>query len=701
MDPKFFVLDGITFQKAAELFFETKETAHERQTGVASYRRCLEDFASALLFGQGIRVGRYLPEVAPGVRPGDGLRNYLGEFAQPIDEIGQPLGEPTRLLNIPGEKANLAKLIVQLESIARSPDFIFWKDLATREAWHIGNDPSILRHEDDPVGYVFRKRFNQDGELRALVPKGYLDAVVAHSINGGEVDSRVQRKALEVFFAENAVTHILNYWWYRKVVQRSGGNTPAIYLPHATRSSLTLPEPARHHEIDIPGELLPILKRASYPVDVLDGLLSAAIARDHRELSGNVLECVGHYLEGRDRKAAQLGQRLTKLANKADQVRHIRLSISPQIRQHRNIEIAEEQLGAPVLSPQSDHLIAPGEYERELHRVFGAKGRATFSLPATLLQPTRPTASPLVKGIWFDHLTRRFSSYYSKPSRKKIRAFVEQFPDDLTDGIIRMLNTLRFYHQEDFVFLYQRFVQTHGQLLSQKTAVCPFDTSGGSSSIIFNISGHFTGNSMHVASFEDALSRIREDGGDRVILVEDALISGIQASRILREYLGLEEHTEQVEALSEANRDLITSGKVEVWLVFLLGVDSELSGLMRRLREMFPKINLNAIRIDEIDQRGLFRDCGFVFGSLQEQAERFFGDVGYAILNTRAERKCHTENEREDYRRRNAIGFGDRQLLVAYWHNVPKATVTLLWEKGIFEGREWTPLFPIKEISLE
>jgi hypothetical protein len=216
MDPKLFVLDGITFQRAAELFFETEETAHERQTGVASYRRCLEDFASALIFGHGIRVGRNLPEVAPGVHPGDGLRNYLGEFAQPIDEIGQPMGEPTRLLKVPAEKASVAKLVVQLESIARSPDFIFWKDLAIREAWHIGNDPSILQDQDDPTRYVFRKRSHQDSELRALVPKGYLDAVVAHSTNGGVIDSAVQRQALEVFFAENAVTHILNYWWYRR-----------------------------------------------------------------------------------------------------------------------------------------------------------------------------------------------------------------------------------------------------------------------------------------------------------------------------------------------------------------------------------------------------------------------------------------------------------------------------------------------------
>jgi hypothetical protein len=89
MDRALFFLDGIIFQKAGELFFDTAETWEEQQNCPLSYRRSLEDSAVALLFGKGVAVGRDLPEVAPGVLPGDYLRSYIGDRARPIDDAGQ------------------------------------------------------------------------------------------------------------------------------------------------------------------------------------------------------------------------------------------------------------------------------------------------------------------------------------------------------------------------------------------------------------------------------------------------------------------------------------------------------------------------------------------------------------------------------------------------------------------------------------
>src|SRR5713226_5738615 len=105
MNRALFLLDGITLQKAGELFFETEETRAEQQACPFSYRRSLEDFAEALLFGKGLAITRDLPEVAPGIRPGDYLRSYLGEFANPIGNV-ELAGQPADLLSVPDEKAN-------------------------------------------------------------------------------------------------------------------------------------------------------------------------------------------------------------------------------------------------------------------------------------------------------------------------------------------------------------------------------------------------------------------------------------------------------------------------------------------------------------------------------------------------------------------------------------------------------------------
>jgi hypothetical protein len=255
MDRVLFFLDGITFQKAGELFFETEATLEEQQICPFSYRRCIEDLAETLIFGKALAIGRDLPEVAPGVLPGDYLRSYIGQLARPIDNAGDG-GKPDDLLSDPAGKAEAVGFIHQLSDIVTSPEFVFWRELAIRESRHIGDDPSLKTQHENPDDYRYTKRFNQNPELRSAAPREYLREIIRTVRDTGMVDNLVCDDALQVFFAENAATHLLTFCWYRKVIPNTLGDYLSLYQPHATRSAM-IPARADSYRVELPVEGLP------------------------------------------------------------------------------------------------------------------------------------------------------------------------------------------------------------------------------------------------------------------------------------------------------------------------------------------------------------------------------------------------------------------------------------------------------------
>ncbi len=64
-------------------------------------------------------------------------------------------------------------------------------------------------------------------------------------------------------------------------------------------------------------------------------------------------------------------------------------------------------------------------------------------------------------------------------------------------------------------------------------------------------------------------------------------------------------------------------------------------------------------------------------------------EVGYQVLGKRAESKQWTMERR----RESALGFSDAQRLLVFPYNVPKTSLTLLWEKSR-DSFLWKPLFP-------
>ena len=73
----------------------------------------------------------------------------------------------------------------------------------------------------------------------------------------------------------------------------------------------------------------------------------------------------------------------------------------------------------------------------------------------------------------------------------------------------------------------------------------------------------------------------------------------------------------------------------------------------------------------------------------REDMKEFCTDVGYKALAKRAESKGWTDERR----RESALGFSDAQRILVFPYNVPKTSLTLLWEKSR-DSFEWEPLFP-------
>ncbi|MCI0719160.1 MAG: hypothetical protein L0338_09345 [Acidobacteria bacterium] len=120
--------------------------------------------------------------------------------------------------------------------------------------------------------------------------------------------------------------------------------------------------------------------------------------------------------------------------------------------------------------------------------------------------------------------------------------------------------------------------------------------------------------------------------------------------------------------------------------------DGKLAELAEEVRQLG---HVKVARMESLETRKLFDPASIAFeDEVRAEAEGFFRRVGFEILEEYARKKNWPESEWESKRAKHAIGFGDDQLLVVYFYNVPTATVTLLWQQGSFNGKQWTPLFP-------
>src|SRR5579859_4906151 len=140
------ILDGVTFQHAAELLFDVGVSANERRTAKRIYTRCLEDTISAILFADKIGIPDRLPPVGI-VYPGQFLR---GQLSRVLPDVLHPIARVERdggLEAFVRTDATIREAVQQDINVlddAYMQGRAYWNELVFREVFgYLLNDPQL------------------------------------------------------------------------------------------------------------------------------------------------------------------------------------------------------------------------------------------------------------------------------------------------------------------------------------------------------------------------------------------------------------------------------------------------------------------------------------------------------------------------------------------------------------------------------
>jgi hypothetical protein len=291
----------------------------------------------------------------------------------------------------------------------------------------------------------------------------------------------------------------------------------------------------------------------------------------------------------------------------------------------------------------------------------------------------------------------RFGSYRYPVTTDRLATFLLQFQTtERIRGALRMLAHSRFFPLWELGASMENLLGAElADGSRSQLVVAPLGDQTGSTAIIKYMASHSSlGDKLQFATdLNTAL--LQTDAGDELYFVDDCLLSGTQTLNILGDLMGTRKHaahhTVHCNPLSPAERKAFLARK----LVFAYCVVTEI-GENRFLAEVAKTgINPESVRLTygvmDHSKSKAFEPLGPVgWSSTAERnaIKEFSQEVGYDIL-----RKKSREKEWTDARRReSALGYSDFQRLLIFPYNVPKTTVTLLWETGD-DQRPWTPLF--------
>ncbi|UEC02576.1 phosphoribosyltransferase-like protein [Burkholderia vietnamiensis] len=295
-------------------------------------------------------------------------------------------------------------------------------------------------------------------------------------------------------------------------------------------------------------------------------------------------------------------------------------------------------------------------------------------------------------------LAQRFAGYRLPVTAHHIANFLLQFETtERIHGALRLLNHSKFFPLWELGEAMERLLTAEiGVDSNQRLVVTPLGDQTGSTAIIRYLASHskLSGSLVFAQDIEEALDQTA--AGDKLCFVDDCLLSGTQTLNILGDLTGArvrkQHHTKHCDVLSSAYLSKLS----ERTLIFAycVAVDYGIERFNSKVNEsgINPEKVVLRYGVVEPGTSKAFEPMGPVVWSSARQRDAlkdFSAEVGYEILKSRAERKGWDD----DRRRESALGFSDFQRLLIFPYNVPKTTVTLLWEEGS-DSREWKPLFP-------
>lgn len=267
---------------------------------------------------------------------------------------------------------------------------------------------------------------------------------------------------------------------------------------------------------------------------------------------------------------------------------------------------------------------------------------------------------------------------HSLLSPERVMAWLRQFPPELGDGPLRLLERMRLVGREDVVGTLRGFLGSERGAEFSGGAVCPLGAPKDSSAVIAYWAGDAAVEGLRVLSLPEALAKPERPP---IVFVEDFIGSGKQSVSILEAWLG-EEQTYDLGEEREALDPTVAAQLRERRLAFVFAAGDP-DG-KRRLRERVEELGLDAsVHVGSTTVPRTFEEDG-----ADSDLEQFCRRVGYELLLD--PRQEHDE----EWASTRALGYGNRAFLVLFGYNTPSQTLTCVWQDGEFEGLPWTSLFP-------
>ncbi|MDN7902149.1 hypothetical protein QZM82_38810 [Burkholderia cepacia] len=322
--------------------------------------------------------------------------------------------------------------------------------------------------------------------------------------------------------------------------------------------------------------------------------------------------------------------------------------------------------------------------------VFTTVGRADISGLAALSYVEQNLVVELV---------RRFSVYRVPISVESATNFILQFGStQRIRGAIRLLTHVKFYRLWELAQAIERLLAAELKKSGEQTLVISsFGEHTGSAAIMNYLVAHSTlARSLRFEpNLPAALAATPAEGS--IYIVDDCLLSGTQGLNTLGDLMGTRvtksHHTVHAQKLTASDKRRLRNRHLR----FTYGVAMD-DGMARFLGDEYAAVGLDPQRAkvfagttEPVSSR-IFDPLGPVGWLNEEERDEmkaFCEDVGYRILEGRAKAKGWTDKRR----RESALGFSDRQRLLVFPYNVPKTTLTLLWERSSGDFH-WNPLFP-------
>ena len=292
-------------------------------------------------------------------------------------------------------------------------------------------------------------------------------------------------------------------------------------------------------------------------------------------------------------------------------------------------------------------------------------------------------------------LVERFRLYRYAVTEEHLVGFLSQFDTPRKmQLVIRLLREVKFYTFRDL----QRMIEhafTSFQDASSISTIVPLGNVGGSTALMSYLAAHGKlGDLDFQPDVERALQNI--DEGTPICLIDDASFSGVQLVNIVDDLLGTRDrkphHTKYCDPLENPKKLLACP----IRICLALSADRSVANLESAFqRRKFRDVQIRVCDVEVMKHRPFGPSMSYIWNSPDEQREvrEMFSEIGTQILGDRAKRKNWPEGRKEE----SALGFGGDERLIVYQYNVPKSTLTALWERGTYRDSEWKPLFPADE----